>query len=326
MITEGGAVHGLSSTTVTQDAAPEVVGDDAGAPGQLTLTLFGLHARSRGGWLSVAALIRLLADLGVGEPAVRSALSRLKRRGLLEAERRDGAAGYALSSSAVELLVEGDARIFGRRRAGRDDGWLLAVFSVPESQRDRRHQLRTSLTQLGFGTVAPGVWVAPGHLVEQTRVALARRGLTEFVDLFRASTVDAVVPVSGAGSAGGADLAAKISTWWDLGPVAESCASFSQRFSALDDDALRALAADPQAAYRAYLPMLTAWRRLPYLDPGLPLDLLPADWPGLRAEQLFVAADQTLRGPAGRHGDALIAAPAPPSPRSPRAPRAATAR
>ena len=37
------------------------------------------------------------------------------------------------------------------------------------------HQLRTSLTQLGFGTVAPGVWVAPGHLVEQTRVALARR-------------------------------------------------------------------------------------------------------------------------------------------------------
>ncbi|WP_109774568.1 PaaX family transcriptional regulator C-terminal domain-containing protein [Quadrisphaera granulorum] len=306
--------------TVTQDAAPDVVGDDAGAPGQLTLTLFGLHARSRGGWLSVAALIRLLADLGVEEPAVRSALSRLKRRGLLEAERRDGAAGYALSSSAVELLVEGDARIFGRRRAGRDDGWLLAVFSVPESQRDRRHQLRTSLTQLGFGTVAPGVWVAPGHLVEQTRVALARRGLTEFVDLFRASTVDAL-------PGAGADLAAKVATWWDLDPVAESCATFSERFSALDDDdALRALSLDPQAAYRAYLPMLTAWRRLPYLDPGLPLDLLPADWPGLRAEQLFVAADQALRGPAGRHADALIAAPAPPSPRSPRAPRAATAR
>ncbi|MEH3075930.1 MAG: hypothetical protein PGN11_04525 [Quadrisphaera sp.] len=301
--------------TVTQVAALEALGDDAGAPGQLTLTLFGLHARSRGGWLSVASLIRLLADLGVEEPAVRSALSRLKRRGLLEAERRDGSAGYALSSSAVELLVEGDARIFGRRRAGRDDGWLLAVFSVPESQRDRRHQLRTSLTQLGFGTVAPGVWVGPGHLVEQTRAALARRDLTGFVDLFRASTVDAFVPSSGAGAggAGGPDLATKVASWWDLDAVATSCASFSERFAALDDDALRALAADPLAAYRAYLPLLTAWRRLPYLDPGLPLDLLPADWPGLRAEQLFVAADRALRDAAARHVDAFIAGAAPAS-------------
>lgn len=309
MITEVGRADGLGSMTVTQVAALDALGDDAGAPGQLTLTLFGLHARSRGGWLSVASLIRLLADLGVEEPAVRSALSRLKRRGLLEAERRDGAAGYALSSAAVELLVEGDARIFGRRRAGRDDGWLLAVFSVPESQRDRRHQLRTSLTQLGFGTVAPGVWVGPGHLVEQTRAALARRDLTGFVDLFRASTVDAVVPLPGS-STGGSDLAAKVASWWDLDAVATSCASFSERFAALDDDALRALATDPLAAYRAYLPLLTAWRRLPYLDPGLPLDLLPADWPGLHAEQLFVAADRALRDAAARHVDALIAAPA----------------
>ena len=102
-------------------------------PRQLIVTLYGLYAREHGGWLSVAAVVRLMADLGVDEAAVRSSISRLKRRGLLDARRVDGVAGYALSDLARQILAEGDARIFGRRRAEESDGWLLVVFSVPES-------------------------------------------------------------------------------------------------------------------------------------------------------------------------------------------------
>jgi len=40
----------------------------------LIVTVYGLYARSDAGWLSVAVIIRLLADLGVDEPAVRSAI------------------------------------------------------------------------------------------------------------------------------------------------------------------------------------------------------------------------------------------------------------
>ena len=53
----------------------------------LIITVYGLYARHDGGWLSVATLIRLLADLGIDEPAVRSAISRLKRRGILQSRR-----------------------------------------------------------------------------------------------------------------------------------------------------------------------------------------------------------------------------------------------
>jgi phenylacetic acid degradation operon negative regulatory protein len=55
--------------------------------------------------------------------------------------------------------------------------------------------------------------------------------------------------------------------------------------------------------------MLTAWRRLPYLDPGIPLSLLPADWPGVRAGNLFAALDGRLRAPAAKHANTLIANP-----------------
>src|SRR2546430_5412902 len=148
-----GPRYGADVTAVTTAARPR----------QLIVTLYGLYAREDGGWGSVAALVGLMAGLGVGEPAVRSSISRLKRRGLLDAERRAGSAGYALTAAARRILDDGDARIFVRRRATAEDGWVLVVFSVPESEREKRHLLRSRLARLGFGTVTPGLWIAPGH-------------------------------------------------------------------------------------------------------------------------------------------------------------------
>jgi phenylacetic acid degradation operon negative regulatory protein len=54
-------------------------------PRALIVTIYGLYARDRagqaGGWLSVAALIRLMAGLGADQATVRSSISRLKQRG-----------------------------------------------------------------------------------------------------------------------------------------------------------------------------------------------------------------------------------------------------
>ena len=39
---------------------------------------------------------------------------------------------------------------------------------------------------------------------------------------------------------------------------------------------------------------LTAWRQLPYLDPGLPVGLLPPTWSGFAAARLFADLKSTL--------------------------------
>jgi hypothetical protein len=155
-------------------------------PRALIVTTYGAFARDAGGWLPVASLIRLMAELGVDEPSVRSSISRLKRRGILAAATVDGAAGYELSAQAREILAEGDRRIFQRPESRVSDGWVLVVYSVPESERDRRHILRSKLTWLGFGTAAPGVWIAPAHLYDEARETLARLEMTPYVGLFRA--------------------------------------------------------------------------------------------------------------------------------------------
>jgi phenylacetic acid degradation operon negative regulatory protein len=51
-------------------------------------------------------------------------------------------------------------------------------------------------------------------------------------------------------------------------------------------------------AFADYVRALTAWRRLPYLDPGLPTDLLPASWSGTSAAETFFELHRLLAGPA----------------------------
>lgn len=258
------------------------------APRQLILTLYGLYARAEHDWLSVGSVVRLLGELGVDAAGVRSSISRLKRRGVLEPLRQDGAAGYALSARTVEVLREGDERIFGSHRAGPDDPLVLVLFSVPEAERDKRHQLRATLGRMGFGTAAPGVWVAPGHLHDEAGRTLARLGLQSYVDLFRARY-----------SAFGG-LRERIGQWWDLPAIDAECAGFVARHRDLG------ASAEPREAFRAYVPLLTEWRRLPYLDPGLPLELLPEPWHGAEAADLFGRLDAVLRGPAHEHARATL--------------------
>jgi phenylacetic acid degradation operon negative regulatory protein len=58
---------------------------------------------------------------------------------------------------------------------------------------------------------------------------------------------------------------------------------------------------EPAEAFRHYVPLLTQWRRLPYLDPGLPTELLPTDWNAVAARQVFQQLHGMLLGPSLRH-------------------------
>ncbi|WP_051132883.1 PaaX family transcriptional regulator [Nocardia paucivorans] len=260
---------------------------------QWIITIFGLCARAEGNWLSTASVVALMADLGAEGQAVRSSISRLKRRGVLVSERSGTTAGYRLSDTTLEVLAEGDVRIFARSRATENDGWVMVVFSVPESERDKRHALRSALTRLGFGTAAPGVWLAPGTLETEVRHTLERLGLAEYVDLFVARHT------------GFGDLRTKVRQWWDLTELTELYTDYLQRYRPV---LFRATAEPmtPREAFALYIPMLTEWRRLPYRDPGLPLSLLPPAWNGEAAGALFDELDALLNPPAQKHALAVI--------------------
>lgn len=263
-------------------------------PRSLIVSFFGTYARELGGWVGVADLIALMADLGVDAPSVRSAVSRLKRRGLLVSERIGGTAGYRLSDEGRGVLAEGDQRIFGHRIARIDDGWVLVIFSVPESERDRRHALRTALTRLGFGTTTAGVWIAPAHLTDQARRLLGELDLAEYVELFHADHL------------GFAALPESVARWWDLPALQDMYQGFLSEHEPVLE-AWRRRGARPgtsgsePTAFADHLRAVDAWRRMPYLDPGLPPELLPNRWAGSRAARVFFDLHALLRGSGLAH-------------------------
>ncbi|MGW0878283.1 PaaX family transcriptional regulator [Streptomyces sp. NPDC002671] len=253
------------------------------APRSLIVTLYGAYGRFAPGPVPVAELIRLLAAVGVDAPSVRSSVSRLKRRGLLlPARTGNGAAGYELSPEARQLLEDGDRRIYATAPP-EDAGWVLAVFSVPESERQKRHVLRSRLAGLGFGTAAPGVWIAPARLYEETRHTLRRLHLDPYVDFFRGEHL------------GFAPTAEAVARWWDLTAIAKEHERFLDAHGPVLHSWQHRVDTPPEEAYRDYLLALDSWRHLPYTDPGLPTALLPAGWPGVRSAEVFRGLHERLR-------------------------------
>lgn len=277
---------------------------ERGAPAvplrSLILTVLGAYIRRLDGWISIAALIRLMGELGVDEQSVRSAVSRLKRRGIVLPERRDGTAGYTMSAEGLRLFEAGDARIYGRPRAARlEDGWVVAVFSVPDARRGDRHVLRSRLVWLGYGNLAPAVWIAPAHVAEETRETLLRLGLDRYVHVFRAryeafGTVPELVRQS-----------------WDLDALRRQYARFHATVAPVVRRAGRPGARDGRGAFVDHVTVLGAWRPLPFLDPGLPVEALPPDWPGTGAWEVFHELVGTLEPAAFGYVSEIARQPTP---------------
>jgi phenylacetic acid degradation operon negative regulatory protein len=271
---------------------PVILDDFDARPGSATSllrTIIGAHLRTVGGWISIADLITLMGAVGVSAVSARSAVLRVKTKGLLSAETVDGQPGYRLNTEAVPMLERGDRRIYSFRQQGDDDPWCLISYSIPETQRDARHQLRRRLGWIGCGTVATGLWICPAFLANEVEEILGDLGLRDTATLFIASELRV------AGTP--AQAAAK---WWDLDRLATRHRAFLARHT----DATSF--GSPQEAFSRYIRALDDWRIIPYLDPGLPPQALPADWPGFDSVALFGRLTTTLAAPSAAYVRSVI--------------------
>ncbi|KJL29915.1 PaaX family transcriptional regulator C-terminal domain-containing protein [Microbacterium oxydans] len=268
------------------DAVLDDIDARPGSTASLLRTVVGLFLRPLGGWISTADLVTLSEDLGIPTAQARTGITRLKQKGLLLAE-RDGVAGYRLNPAAARMLERGDRRIFEMREMHDDDPWCLVSFSIPESARSVRHRLRTRLQWIGAGIVSPALWICPGHLQDEVAQIVDELDARAWVTLFQASTPQTALPL--------VDAAA---TWWDLDALRAEHRAFQESLATL-----------PAEPFAAYVQLIDSWRVLPYVDPGLPPTMLPADWPGRRSFDEFARLSAALEGPALAHVRAVAVTP-----------------
>jgi phenylacetic acid degradation operon negative regulatory protein len=251
--------------------------------------LYGDYLRSRGGGAPVAALVRLLAPLGIAAPAVRTAISRMVRQGWLRPVRLPAGPGYQITPKAARRLDEAAGRIYRTRKLGWDGHFDLIVLDGPAARRERQ-RLGANLAYLGYGRLDEHVWVAP-RPAEEVASLLAEAGIR--FERFRAA--------HGAGLPGATALVRRA---WNL----DELSAAYERFMTDQRELLATVTArsSDEEAYAARFRLVHAWRTFLFRDPQLPPALLPDHWPGTAAAKFFDRHAARLRPAADRYVDQCL--------------------
>jgi phenylacetic acid degradation operon negative regulatory protein len=258
--------------------------------------LYGDHLRTRGGQAPVASLVRLLAPLGIAAPAVRTAISRMVRQGWLAPVRLADGPGYALTPQASRRLDEAAERIYRHGDPQWDGQWhVLIVERV--SDRARRDRVRAALHYLGYAPLGDTTWISPRASVELDALLVAERLRAEG---FHASYAG--------------DPRGLLERAWDLDQLARTyrcwLATASELVAGVSPDAT------DEVVFALRSTLVHEWRKFLFSDPGLPASLLPAQWPGHEAADLFRAESARLLPAAARFVDCCLRVdmPDPPQP------------
>jgi phenylacetic acid degradation operon negative regulatory protein len=248
--------------------------------------VYGDHLRTRGDQAPVSALIRLLEPVGIAEPAVRTAISRMAAQGWLTAVRVGEAPGYRATPRAIDRLSQAASRIYRSTPEPWDGRWHLVFVQAPR-HRAARERLRQELAYLGYAEHAPAVWLSP----------------------FRRPEVDEVVTRAG-GSARHAvavDLDPDPAGAWDLGGLAASYAAWPAVAKRLASEGpVGDGTSEDERAFAARFRLVHEWRKFLFADPGLPAELLPRDWPGVAAAEVFRREASRLKPAADRFVGACL--------------------
>jgi phenylacetic acid degradation operon negative regulatory protein len=199
---------------------------------------------------------------------------------------RPGRSNYALGPAGTPLITEGTARIYAGLHKEWDGRWLVVAYSVPEGTRELRDRLRSALLFAGLGAVSNGVLISPHDLRYEVQQLITRLGVEGSVTVVRGEL------------ASPQDSQALVARAWQLDYIAARYDAFYRRArTAFARDSKHHGNGDltPARAFKSRFFLTHEYRHFPFIDPDLPAVLLPPDWIGTKAREIFLRYNQLLK-------------------------------
>jgi phenylacetic acid degradation operon negative regulatory protein len=240
----------------------------------MIFTLYGAYIRNYGHRISNQSLSSLMAVFDFSPEAVRAAAFRMVNQGWLQREREGRNTYFTLTQAGQTRVRQGVLRIFEIDQSKWDGTWYLLTYAIPESRRNLRDELRRELKWFGFETISNGTWITPWNLLDIVQPFIEKHHLTDQVAFFSAQ-------LQGFNSAH--EIVARC---WNLSEIAYHYYLFIEKWEPIYHN-LDELLGDPMKCFREQMLIIHDWRKFLHLDPKLPFELLPEDWIGRRALDLF---------------------------------------
>jgi phenylacetic acid degradation operon negative regulatory protein len=243
-------------------------------PQYLLVTLLGDYWFGRQEKIPSSALVDLLAEFDVTESSARQAMRRLTNRGLLAQTKSGRTTYYGIPEWMLESTAARRRRVlrFGLEFTDWDHRWTVVSFSIPEKDRDVRRLLRNGLRDLKFGLLNDAIWVSPHHRVDQATALLDELEVKDG-SVMRAE----ILPRPG--------RELSFIDVFDLHELEDGYRDFIARHEPMIADVAAGRVA-PSEALVLRTEVMSEWLQFRQIDPSLPFELLPSDWPRARAREV----------------------------------------
>jgi phenylacetic acid degradation operon negative regulatory protein len=204
---------------------------------------------------------------------MRVTLARLRERGWFYVVHEGRESIYEISGSGIASIHDAALRIHHASTAPWTGDWAMVIYTVPESDRQTRDELRKQLMWLGFGPLAPATWIRPRAHLDDISSATAHLSSAKLT-LLTTRTTDLDADKS------------LVERCWDLESLGKDYDTFVTWIRDHHEE-FAAAAADPHQALKYRIDLVHTYREFGRRDPHLPRDLQPADWSGEVARDLF---------------------------------------
>jgi phenylacetic acid degradation operon negative regulatory protein len=223
--------------------------------------------------LTVGELVAMASLFGISDGAARTCLWRMVSNGELTSD--DGT--YTLAGGLLERRqrVDEASRIDDAATRPWDGTWELAVVSLERRSAADRLALRRAATALHLAELREGIWIRPDNL-DPVRLPTLRAVLDRQCVHFHSAATD--IPVE------------TVKSLFNL----DDWAADARRLNhAMRDEIDAEAVADEDFTYLFEL-SVTVVRHL-QLDPLLPADLIPRDWPGHDLRNTYRRFDEVFK-------------------------------
>ncbi|CAN5506889.1 PaaX family transcriptional regulator C-terminal domain-containing protein [soil metagenome] len=232
-------------------------------------------------WTST--LVQVMVATGVAEKSARQAIARAAAAGWIEGRKDGRRTSLSLTPRMERFMQNGIVRVhsMGQLPEHWDGRWLALVLALPESHRAIRPRLYRQLGWAGFGNPSAGLWVNPhAGRIDEARRVVQKFELEGIAFAFVGTSIDM-----------GMTDQMLVEQSWDLPRVSAHYDTLLERFGKLRPQS-------DESRLTAHVQLVHEWQQLPFVDPGLPRELMPPDWRGYRVAHKLETLREKWAGPA----------------------------
>ncbi len=240
----------------------------------LIVTVFGDTLAHHGQSVALTSLIDVLARMDIGGRAIRTSVNRLLREGMLQSAKIGRNSYYQFSEIGRHHSHWADRRIYDLGHSALNEDWsLVLVTPMPAPQ---LAAFQKGLSWLGYRPLRPGLFAHYANIGTE---------LNQLIDDLRIEPHPVVYTAKIDNGVPHHATKQLIYDSWDLESLAKRYRAFCMAYRPIIH-ALRQREIGEDSSFFLRTMLIHEYRRILLKDPELPVDLLPANWPGFAAKEI----------------------------------------